>query len=46
MYRYINKYYQITFIVNKRVEMQYLGAVSKMIEWSGFIPRANNSVSQ
>ena len=32
MYRYINKYYQITFIVNKRVEMQYLGAVSKMIE--------------
>ena len=32
MYRYINKYYHITFIVNKRVKMQYLGAGLKMIE--------------
>ena len=32
MYRYINKYYHITFIVNKRVKMQYWGAGLKMIE--------------
>ena len=32
--------------VNKRVQMQYLGAISKMIEWSQFVSKANHSVSQ
>ena len=26
--------------------MQYLGAISKMIEWSQFVSRSNHSVSQ
>ena len=33
-------------IVNKRSEMQYLGAVSKMTEWSLFVSKANHSISQ
>ena len=30
----------------KESEMQYLGAVSKMTEWSRFISKANHSISQ
>ena len=33
-------------IVKKDSKMQYLGAVSKMIEWSLFISKANQSLSQ
>ena len=31
-------------IVNKRVQMQYLDAISKMTEWSLFISKANHSI--
>ena len=34
------------FIVNKRVEMQYLGAISKTTELSHFIFKVNHSISQ
>ena len=36
----------VAFIVNKRVEMQYLGAISKTIELSQFIFKVNHSISQ
>ena len=32
-------------IVNKRVQMQYLGAISIMTEWSQFSSKANHSIS-
>ena len=35
----------VALIVNKRVQMQYLDAISKMTEWSLFIFKANNSIS-
>jgi len=33
-------------MVNKESEMQYLDAISKMTEWSLFVSKANNSISQ
>ena len=36
----------VALIVNKRSEMQYLGASSKMSEYSLFISMANHSTSQ
>ena len=36
----------VALIVNKRVQMQYLDAISKMTEWSLFISKANYSISQ
>ena len=36
----------VALIVNKEYEMQYLGAISKMTEWSLFVSKANHSVSQ
>ena len=36
----------VALIVNKRVGMQYLAAVSKVTEWSLFISKANHSISQ
>ena len=36
----------VAIIVNKKSEMQYLDAISKMIEGSLFISKANHSVSQ
>ena len=35
----------IALIVNKRVR-QFLGAISKTTEWSGFVSKANHSASQ
>ena len=35
----------VAFIVNKRVQMQYLGAITKTTEWSWFISKANHSIS-
>ena len=35
----------VALIVNKRVQMQYLVAISKMTEQSQFISKANHSVS-
>ena len=32
--------------VNKRVQMQYLGAISKRTEESLFVSKANHSISQ
>ena len=36
----------VAIIVNKRVQNAVLDTVSKMTEWSLFIPKANHSVSQ
>ena len=36
----------VALIVNKRVQMQYSDAISKMTEWSLFISKANHSISQ
>ena len=36
----------VAIIVNKRSEMQYLDAISKMTEWSLFVSKANHSISQ
>ena len=36
----------VALIVNKRVQMQYSDAISKMKEWSLFIFKANNTISQ
>ena len=36
----------VALIVNKRVKMQYMGAISKTTECSLFISKANDSVSQ
>ena len=36
----------VAVIVNKRVEMQFLDAITKMTEWSLFISKANHSISQ
>ena len=36
----------VAIMVNKRVEMQYLDAISKTTERSLFISKANHSVSQ
>ena len=36
----------VAIMVNKRVEMHYLDAVSKMTEWSLFVSKANHSISQ
>ena len=36
----------VALIVNKDSEMQYLGAISKMIELSLFVSKANHSLSQ
>ena len=36
----------VALIVNKRVQMQYSDAISKMTEWSLFIFKANNVISQ
>ena len=33
----------VALIVTKESEMQYLGAISKMTEWSLFISKANRS---
>ena len=35
----------VALMVNKESEMQYLGAVSKMTEWSQFFSKANHSTS-
>ena len=35
-----------SLIVNKRVQMQYLGAISGTTEWAQFISKANHSTSQ
>ena len=35
----------VAIIVNKRVQIQYLGAISKMTEWSLFVSKANHSIS-
>ena len=32
--------------INKKPKMQYFGAISKMTEWSRFISKGNQSVSQ
>ena len=36
----------VAIMVNKRVWMQYLDAISKMTEWSLFVSKTNHSVSQ
>ena len=36
----------VAIIVNKKSEMQYLDAISKMIEGSLFVSKANHSISQ
>ena len=36
----------VAIMVNKRVEMQYLDAISKTTEWSLFVSKANHSISQ
>ena len=36
----------IAIMVNKRVEMQYLDAISKTTEWYLLISKANHSLSQ
>ena len=36
----------VALIVNKRVQMQYLGAISKMTEYSLFVSKVNHSISQ
>ena len=36
----------VAIMVNKRVQMQYLNAISKMTEWSLFVSKANHSISQ
>ena len=36
----------VAIIVNKESEMQYLGVISKMTEWSLFVSKANQSISQ
>ena len=36
----------VALMVNKRVQMQYSDAISKMKEWSLFIFKANNTISQ
>ena len=36
----------VAIIVNKESKMQYLDAMSKMIEWSLFVSKANHSISQ
>ena len=36
----------VAIMVNKRVKMQYLDAISKMTEWSLFVSKANHSISQ
>ena len=36
----------VALIVNKRVQNQYLGALSKTTEWSLFVSKANHSISQ
>ena len=33
-------------MVNKRVQMQYLDAISKMTEWSLFVSKASHSISR
>ena len=33
----------VAIIVNRRVQMQYLDAISKMTEWSLFVSKANHS---
>ena len=33
-------------IVNKESKMQHVGAVSKMTEWSLFVSKGTNSISQ
>ena len=37
---------EVVIIVNKKSEMQYLDAISKMIEGSLFVSKANHSISQ
>ena len=37
---------EVALIVNKRVQMQYLDAISKMTEWSLFVFKANRSILQ
>ena len=36
----------VAIIVNRRIQMQYLDAASKMAEWSLFVSKANHSISQ
>jgi len=36
----------VAIMVNKRVQMQYLDAISKMTERSRFVSKANHSISQ
>ena len=36
----------VDLIVSKASKMQYLGAISKMTEWSQFISKVNHSVLQ
>ena len=36
----------VAIIVNKRVQMEYLDAISKVTECSLFISKANHSISQ
>ena len=36
----------VALLVNRRLCMQYLGAISKTTEWSLFISKANHSISQ
>ena len=36
----------VVLVVNKRVQMQYLDAISKMTECSLFVSKANHSISQ
>jgi len=36
----------VSLVVNKRVQTQYLGAISKTTEWPLFIFKTNHSVSQ
>ena len=35
----------VAIMVNKRVRMQYLDAISKTTEWSMFVSKANHSIS-
>ena len=37
---------RVALIVNKESEMQYLGEISKMTEWSLFVSKASHSTSQ
>ena len=37
---------RVAFIVTKQYEMQYLGAISKTIELSWFVSKADHSTSQ